>query len=123
MNKLRTTLIGKQSVVLMMSFIVMLAVGQHSASSYDLGWSSSDTHLRGDIPDDSSSPAEDVTELSVAYEAIVPVYKIQVSVIYSSLFQLPILEEIADSPRLDYPLPTSSYLKVLFRTFILPNAP
>jgi hypothetical protein len=73
---------------------------------------------------DQEQPSEDgLTVLTAAYEAIVPVYKIQVAVVYSTILELELLEEITENIALDYPLPHSSYFRILFRTFISPNAP
>lgn len=76
-----------------------------------------------DVSADETPSSENITVLSAVYEAIVPIYKIQISVIYSAILELELIEEIIENVNVDLPLPQSSYFKILFRTFISPNAP
>lgn len=81
------------------------------------------THYQGAASADDDQSSENITILSAVYEAIVPIYKIQVAVIYSAFFELELIEEIIENVSVDLPLPQSSYFRILFRTFISPNAP
>lgn len=76
-----------------------------------------------DVSSDEESSSDHGSFISAAFEAIVPIYKIQIAVIYSAILKLELIEEIVESVDIDLPLPQSSYFRILFRTFISPNAP
>lgn len=76
-----------------------------------------------DVSSDETPASENITILSAAYEAIVPIYKIQIAVVYSAILELRLIEEIVENVNVDLAFPQSSYFKILFRTFISPNAP
>lgn len=73
--------------------------------------------------EDNKSSSDDITTLSAVYEAIVPVYKIQVAIVYNNVLELELIDEITEGISSKSPLPRSSYFRILFRTFISPNAP
>ncbi len=72
---------------------------------------------------DNDKSSENVTVLTAVYEAIVPIYKLHVPVVYSAFFELALIEEIVENINVDLPLAQSTYFRILFRTFISPNAP
>lgn len=76
-----------------------------------------------DVSEDETPSSENVSVLTAVYEAIVPIYKIQIAVIYSAILELELIEEIIENVNVDLPLPQSGYFKILFRNFISPNAP
>lgn len=119
MNKLRTIFTGRQHLLIFMALVMLMATGYRPINLDVLGLSSVEVQQRAD--DDSSE--EGLTMLSAAYEAIVPALKIQVAFVYRTILELELIEEIVESVRMDLPLPQSSYFRILFRTFISPNAP
>ncbi|WP_277483884.1 hypothetical protein [Catalinimonas alkaloidigena] len=88
----------------------------------NLSFSADSSHYQ-DVPAEKESSTDHISFISAAYEAVVPIYKIQIAVIYSAILELKLIEEIIESVDIDLPLPHSSYFKILFRTFISPNAP
>ena len=100
----------------------MLMVSGFRSFDFDyLGLSAVEVQQAAD--ENNTSSSEDTAIISAVYEAIVPVYKIQVAVIYNSVLELELIEEVKESIRIRAPIPHSSYFKILFRTFISPNAP
>lgn len=122
MNKLRTIFSGKQHLLVFMSFVMLMATGYRPVNPDILGLSGV-KEVQQPSDDQADSPSEDFSIQSAAYEAIVPVYKIQVAFVYNNILELQLLEEIVESIKADLPLPQSSYFRILFRTFISPNAP
>lgn len=122
MNELRTIFSGRQYLLILMSFLMLAATGYRPVNPEVLGLGNVEVQQSADDEENSSSD-EDITILSNAYEAIVPVCKIQVNFVYNTVLELKLIEEIVESVRMDLPLPQSSYFRILFGTFISPNAP
>ena len=121
MTKLRTILSGKQQYLFILTSVLTLIVSGFRPLDLDhLGFVAVEVQQQAE---DDQSSSEDITILSAVCEAIVPVYKIQVAIIYNSVLELELIEEIKESVSTKSPLPRSSYFRILFRTFISPNAP
>ncbi|MFP4089431.1 MAG: hypothetical protein ACLFUB_05265 [Cyclobacteriaceae bacterium] len=63
------------------------------------------------------------TVLDAAYEAIIPIYKLQIAFFYSFVTEYQLIEELILTIGAENPQPINRYFVILFRTFISPNAP
>ncbi|MEK6477379.1 hypothetical protein WJR50_07590 [Catalinimonas sp. 4WD22] len=123
MSTLRTILSGRGKRLFILTAIMMLLVTTYRPFMIQgLGFDTDVSHYQ-DMSSEEESSSDQVSFISAAYEAIVPIYKIQIAVIYSAILKLELIEEIVESVDIDLPLPQSSYFRILFRTFISPNAP
>lgn len=102
---------------------MLMVSGFRSFDLEYLGFAASEEVSRQIQQDEDKSSSEDISILSAVYEAIVPVYKIQVAVVYNNVLELELIEEIQETISVKAPLTRSTYLQILFRTFISPNAP
>jgi len=122
MNKLRMILTGRRRFLFILTSVLMLMVSGFRSFDFDyLGLPALEVQQAAD--EDNTSSSEDIAIMRAVYEAIVPVYKIQVAIICNNVLELELIEEIKESTRVRAPIPRSSYFKILFRTFISPNAP
>ena len=123
MSKLRTILSGRGKRLFILTAIMMLLVTTYRPFMVqNLSFNTDPSHYQ-DIPAEKESSSDHISIVSAAYEAVVPIYKIQLAVIYFAIFKLQLIEVIIENVNVDLPLPQSSYFRILFRTFISPNAP
>jgi hypothetical protein len=124
MGTLRTifTERGKHLFIVLTTFMMLLVTSYRPFMMHNLSSAEPVTHHQEAASDETPS-SENITILSAVYEAIVPIYKIQIAVIYNAIFELQLIEEIIENINVGLALPQSSYFKILFRTFISPNAP
>ena len=87
-----------------------------SDPSYDV---SAQVDSDADRSDDQEAP-----KVQAAYEAVVaPAAKVQLTFFFSLVQELAFVEVVIERVAPDVPLPQSSYLRMLFRLIISPNAP
>jgi hypothetical protein len=99
--------------------IVLLVTSYRPTMQADLPSGHLMTEMTGQ--DDSDRPEHNV--LDTAYEAILPIYKIQLTFFCSFVTEYQLIEEIELTMGEEVPPLLTSYFKILFRTFISPNAP
>jgi len=121
MNKLRIIFSGKQYLILLMAWLMLLATGYRPVNTELLSIGSDEVCQQAES--EQEAPSKGRAVLSAAYEAIVPAFKVQVAFVYKTVLEFKLIEVIVEGVRQDLPLPQSSYFRILFRTFISPNAP
>lgn len=104
--------------------IVLLVTSFRPVMMSDL-WSESDAPpaLHQSSLQERQEDQPEPTVLDAAYEAILPIYKLQISFFYSFISEYQLIEEIILTIGSESPQPINRYFVILFRTFISPNAP
>ncbi|WKN29651.1 hypothetical protein PZB74_11810 [Porifericola rhodea] len=123
MSTLRTILSDNGRRLFILTSIMMLMVTSYRPIMlHEEAPSRMVSHYHDASAEDEHS-SDHISIVSAVHEAIVPIYKVQVAVVYNEIFTLELIEEIKECIHVFYPLPQSSYFRILFRTFISPNAP
>lgn len=113
-----------RNLLIIITSVLLLFVSYAPTIQALLFSSESNAWPAGDNPSpENQKEGSDIVKISAVYEAVIPIYKIQLAFCCSFIRTFSFIEKTVRNEWFTIPPPQSGYFRILLRRIISPNAP